>query len=251
MQSMKDWLKEPSWKRRLEETFKLPYMQKLEAFLHAEIQAGKTVYPQSHETFHALNVTPFDKVKVVILGQDPYHGEGQAHGLCFSVPQGVRVPPSLRNIYKELRNDLGIEAPSHGCLQAWAEQGVLLLNSVLTVEQSKAASHQNKGWEQFTDAIIAQLNEKKEHVVFLLWGAYAQKKGALIDRHKHLVLTGVHPSPLSAHRGFFGQKHFSSTNDYLLKNSQTAIDWTLPTKEEVSLALAKAEALSQGVFNES
>ncbi|MDQ7005223.1 MAG: uracil-DNA glycosylase [Ghiorsea sp.] len=237
MQSMKDWLKEPSWKRRLEETFKLPYMQNLEAFLHAEIQAGKTVYPQSHETFHALNVTPFDKVKVVILGQDPYHGEGQAHGLCFSVPQGVRVPPSLRNIYKELRNDLGIEAPSHGCLQNWAEQGVLLLNSVWTVEQSKAASHQKKGWEKFTDKIIGLINDEKEHVVFILWGAYAQKKGAFIDVSKHLVIHGLHPSPLSAHRGFFGQHYFSRTNTYLDQHGQQTIDWSLPTSGQTSLTL--------------
>jgi len=237
MQGMKDWLKEPSWKTRLEETFKLPYMQKLEAFLRGEMQVGKTIYPQKHGIFHALHVTPFDEVKVVILGQDPYHGEGQAHGLCFSVPKGVRVPPSLKNIYKEIGEDLGFEAPNHGCLESWAKQGVLLLNSVLTVEQSKAASHQKKGWEKFTDKVISLINDEKEHVVFILWGAYAQKKGAFIDASKHLVIHGLHPSPLSAHRGFFGQHYFSKTNTYLEECGQKPIDWSLPTYGQVLLPL--------------
>jgi len=237
MQGMKHWLKEPSWKTRLEGTFKLPYMQKLESFLSGEVQAGKTIYPQKHDIFHALHVTPFDEVKVVILGQDPYHGEGQAHGLCFSVPKGVRVPPSLKNIYKEIGIDLGIEVPSHGCLQSWAEQGVLLLNSVLTVEEGKAASHQKKGWEEFTDNVISLINDEKEHVVFILWGAYAQKKGAFIDESKHLVIRGVHPSPLSASRGFFGQHYFSKTNEYLNKNGQKPIDWSLPTSGQTSFTL--------------
>ncbi|MDQ6983356.1 MAG: uracil-DNA glycosylase, partial [Ghiorsea sp.] len=206
-------------------------------FLCDEVRLGKTIYPKRHEIFQALNVTPFDEVKVVILGQDPYHGEGQAHGLCFSVPQGVRVPPSLKNIYKEIGNDMGFEAPNHGCLENWAEQGVLLLNSVLTVEQSKAASHQKKGWEQFTDAIISRINDEKEHVVFILWGAYAQKKGACIDETKHLVIRGVHPSPLSASRGFFGQRYFSRTNAYLEKYEQQTIDWSLPISGQTSLAL--------------
>jgi len=235
MLDMKDWLQEPSWVTRLTDTFDMPYMQELNVFLKAEKEMGKTTFPQNNETFHALNVTPFDNVKVVILGQDPYHGEGQAHGLCFSVPQGIRVPPSLKNIYKELHQDLGVEIPNHGCLQAWAEQGVLLLNSVLTVEQGKAASHQNKGWEQFTDKIIALLNDEKEHVVFILWGAYAQKKGAFIDASKHLVIQGLHPSPLSAQRGFFGQHYFSQTNTYLEKHGHQPIDWTLPVYGQTTL----------------
>ena len=206
--------------------------------MQSEYAADKVIYPKPNHIFKALNTTPFDQVKVVILGQDPYHGEGQAHGLCFSVPQGIRVPPSLKNIYKELHQDLGVEIPPHGCLQAWAEQGVLLLNSVLTVEENKAASHQNKGWELFTDKVIALLNDEKEHVVFILWGAYAQKKGAFIDASKHLVIHGLHPSPLSAHRGFFGQHYFSKTNNYLEEHGQHTIDWRLPDKEEVCKQLA-------------
>ncbi|MDQ6977409.1 MAG: uracil-DNA glycosylase [Ghiorsea sp.] len=230
---MKHWLEQPCWQMRLQDTFALPYMQKLEAFLQGEHDAGKIIYPKSEHVFQALNTTAFNQVKVVILGQDPYHGEGQAHGLCFSVPPDIRVPPSLKNIYKELHQDLGVTMPNHGCLQAWAERGVLLLNSVLTVEQGKAASHQNKGWEQFTDKIIALINDEKEHVVFILWGAYAQKKGAFIDASKHLVIHGLHPSPLSAHRGFFGQHYFSQTNIYLEQHGLTTIDWTLPEQEEV------------------
>ncbi len=230
---MYDLLKDNAWKQRLQNVFALPYMQTLGSFLQGERDAGKIIYPKPDHIFLALNTTSFDKVKVVILGQDPYHGEGQAHGLCFSVPQGVRVPPSLKNIYKELHQDLDIEMPNHGCLQAWAEQGVLLLNSVLTVEQSKAASHQNRGWEQFTDKIITLINDEREHVVFILWGAYAQKKGAFIDRQKHLVIEGVHPSPLSAHKGFFGQCYFSCANAYLIRHAQGAIDWTIKNSIKV------------------
>jgi len=232
---MNDWLAQPCWQIRLQDTFALPYMQKLEDILQGERDEGKVIYPKPEYVFQALNVTPFDKVKVVILGQDPYHGEGQAHGLCFSVPPDTRVPPSLKNIYKELHQDLGVKIPNHGCLQAWAERGVLLLNSVLTVEQGKAGSHQNKGWELFTDKIIALLNDEKEHVVVILWGAYAQKKGAFIDASKHLVIHGLHPSPLSAHRGFFKQHYFSRTNAYLEKHGQSAIDWSLPVYGQTTL----------------
>lgn len=203
-------------------------MASLRVFLREQKAQGKRIYPPGPEIFAALNATPFDRVKVVILGQDPYHGPGQAHGLCFSVRRGVRVPPSLRNIYKELSADVGCVAPSHGCLDAWAEQGVLLLNSVLTVEASLAGSHQGKGWERFTDSVISRLNEGATSIVFILWGSYAQKKGAMIDRQRHLVLESPHPSPLSASRGFFGNHHFSRSNDYLQANNRTAINWQLP-----------------------
>ncbi len=232
---MKHGLQQPSWQTRLHNTLDAPYMQKLNAFLQNEYATGKVIYPKPEHIFQALNTTPFDQVKVVILGQDPYHGEGQAHGLSFSVPVGVAVPPSLKNIYKELHDDLGITIPNHGCLEFWAKQGVLLLNSVLTVEQGKAASHQNKGWELFTDKIIALLNDEKEHVVFILWGAYAQKKGASIDGSKHLVIRGLHPSPLSAHRGFFKQHYFSQTNAYLEKHGLETIDWSLPEYGQTTL----------------
>src|SRR5690606_17585451 len=189
---------------------------------------GKTIYPPGSLWFNALNSTPFDKVKVVILGQDPYHGPHQAHGLCFSVPQGVPPPPSLQNIFKEIQRDLGVPIPRHGCLQHWVDQGVLLLNAVLTVEEGKAASHQGKGWEIFTDTIVQALNEKKKNLVFLLWGSHAQKKGAMIDPQKHCILRSPHPSPLSAHRGFLGNRHFSQCNSYLKTHGQEAIDWSLP-----------------------
>ncbi len=202
-------------------------MQNLRKYLVAEKAAGKVIYPPGGNFFAAFNHTPFDKVKLVILGQDPYHGPGQAHGLSFSVPSGVRIPPSLRNIYQELNRDLGLPSPAHGNLEHWADQGVLLLNAVLTVEQAKAGAHQGKGWEQFTDAAITVLNEKREHLVFLLWGSYAQKKGSFIDRQRHLVLQSPHPSPLSAHRGFIGNGHFSKANEYLRQNGQTPIDWSL------------------------
>lgn len=200
----------------------------LQGFLDAELAAGKTIYPPQGAWFRALELTPLDKVRVVILGQDPYHGPGQAHGLCFSVPPGVRPPPSLSNIYKELGNDLGLPCPSHGFLEHWARQGVLLLNSVLTVEMAKAASHSKKGWEQFTDAIIAQVNAQPTPIVFMLWGAYAHKKAANVDAHRHLVLKAAHPSPLSAHNGFLGCKHFSQCNAFLISNGFPPIDWALP-----------------------
>lgn len=218
---------EPSWKAVLEDVFATPYMQELKQFLKAEKAAGKTIYPRGSLMFNAMDSTPFEQVKVVILGQDPYHGPRQAHGLCFSVPEGVAPPPSLINIFKEIEQDLGTKPPRHGCLQSWADQGVLLLNSVLTVEQHKAASHRGKGWEQFTDAIISALNQQRENLVFLLWGSYAQQKGKIIDRRRHLVLTSPHPSPLSAHRGFFGNQHFSKANAYLQKNGIEPISWSL------------------------
>lgn len=219
---------EPSWKAHLLGEFEKPYMNGLRDFLKQEITAKKTIYPKGSEYFAALNHTPFEKVKVVILGQDPYHGPNQAHGLCFSVRPGVAIPPSLVNIYKELKSDLGIEPPDHGYLTPWADQGVLLLNATLSVEASKAGSHQGKGWEQFTDAVIDVLNREREGLVFVLWGSYAQKKGAFIDTNKHLVLKGPHPSPLSAHRGFLGCKHFSKINDYLKSRGQTPVNWQLP-----------------------
>ena len=216
---------EESWKRVLSPEFELDYMRGLSEYLREEKAAGQTIFPAGNEIFNALNSTPFDKVKVVILGQDPYHGPGQAHGLCFSVRSGVALPPSLKNIYKEIHNDLGIEPALTGNLQCWADQGVLLLNSVLTVQSGNAASHQRKGWERFTDRIVALLNERRENLVFLLWGNYAQRKGAIIDRSRHLVLESVHPSPLSASRGFFGNHQFSQGNYYLESHNQTPIDW--------------------------
>ena len=216
---------EESWKAVLKDVFGTPSMQALKQFLVAEKAAGKVIYPRGSLIFNALDSTPFNQVKVVILGQDPYHGAGQAHGLCFSVPEGVAPPPSLINIFKEIEQDLGIQRPANGCLQRWADQGVLLLNSVLTVEQYKAASHQGKGWEEFTDSIINALNQQRNHIVFLLWGSYAKKKGKYIDRTRHLVLTSPHPSPLSAHRGFFGNQHFSKANAYLHTHGIEAIQW--------------------------
>ncbi len=215
-----------SWHEDLADELNQDYMQSLLAFLSAE-KAACTIYPDENQYFSALKATPFHKVKVVILGQDPYHGEGQAHGLSFSVKPGVKVPPSLVNMYKELETDLGIPPAAHGYLEQWAEQGVLLLNSVLTVEAGKAGSHQNKGWEAFTDKIIALINEQHQGVVFMLWGAYAQKKGKEIDRDKHCVLETVHPSPLSAYRGFFGCQHFSKANHYLSEQGKTPIQWAL------------------------
>ena len=224
---------EASWKTRLLQEFSQPYMQELGAFLRREAKAGKVIYPRGGDIFAAFNQTPFAKVKVVILGQDPYHGLKQAHGLCFSVPPGVEIPPSLANIFKELKTDLGIEPAGHGNLQSWAKQGVLLLNATLSVEGGKAGSHQNKGWERFTDAVIAELNRERKGLVFVLWGNYAQKKGAFIDSGKHLVLQGPHPSPLSAHRGFFGCKHFSQINKYLSAQGSSPINWRLPEHAEL------------------
>lgn len=216
-----------SWKAILAEEFERDYMQSLRDFLLQEKKAGRVVYPPGPQIFNAFNSTPFDQAKVVILGQDPYHGPGQAHGLSFSVPEGVPAPPSLQNIFKEIHRDLGLPTPRSGCLIPWAEQGVLLLNAVLTVEQRQAASHQGKGWEQFTDAAIDKLNRQRDGLVFLLWGAYAQRKGGLIDRQRHLVLTAPHPSPLSAHRGFIGCGHFSQTNEYLRARGDAPINWAL------------------------
>lgn len=227
VEQMADIKLEQSWKKRLLPEFQEDYMLSLKAFLEKEKKQKKQIFPNGNDYFAAMNLTPFDKVKVVILGQDPYHGAGQAHGLCFSVQKGVRFPPSLQNIFKELKSDLGIEIPQHGCLTTWAEQGVLLLNSVLTVEEGKAASHQGQGWERFTDRIIEHLNQEKENIVFVLWGSYAQKKGAFIDRNKHYVIESPHPSPLSAHRGFFGTKPFSKINDYLQSHGQKQINWQI------------------------
>ncbi|ADH85447.1 uracil-DNA glycosylase [Desulfurivibrio alkaliphilus] len=221
---------EESWKNLLLEEFAQPYMQQLREFLLQEKRAGKVIYPPGGEMFNALNLTHFADVKVVILGQDPYHGPGQAHGLCFSVRPGTAVPPSLLNIYKELQSDVGFSPPNHGYLQSWTRQGVLLLNATLSVERGKAGSHQGKGWERFTDRIVALLNEQGEHLVFLLWGSYAQKKGAIIDTRRHLVLRAPHPSPLSANRGFFGCRHFSKANQYLTANGKTPINWQIPAE---------------------
>ena len=216
-----------SWKAPLQAEFDAPYMAALKEFLVGERDKGKRIFPKGSEWFHALDATPLEQVRAVILGQDPYHGEGQAHGLCFSVKQGVRPPPSLINIYKEMESDLGLKPPSHGNLEVWAKQGVLLLNAVLTVEAGLAASHQGKGWERFTDAVIRLVNDQPRPVVFILWGSYAQKKAAFVDRQRHLVLTSAHPSPLSAHNGFFGSRPFSKTNAFLIANGQVPIDWSL------------------------
>jgi uracil-DNA glycosylase len=217
-----------SWKARLLPEFQADYMSQLRAFLLAEKSAGKRIFPKGGEWFRAMDLTPLDKVRAVILGQDPYHGPGQAHGLCFSVKPGVPPPPSLVNIYKELHTDLGIPRPRHGFLEHWAQQGVLLLNSVLTVEMAKPASHQGKGWERFTDAVIRLVNAREEPVVFLLWGSYAQKKAAFVDGSKHMVLKAAHPSPLSAHNGFMGCRHFSQCNAFLIGHGLAPIDWALP-----------------------
>lgn len=226
---MTDPIKLPeSWDAHLAEDLASPRMQALKSFLSSEQSAGKQIFPKQDEWFRALDLTSLDKVRIVILGQDPYHGEGQAHGLCFSVQPGVRPPPSLVNIYKELESDLGLPRPKHGFLEHWAKQGVLLLNSVLTVEIAQAASHQRKGWEEFTDEIIRAVNAKADPVVFMLWGAYAQKKAAFVDGTRHLVLKAAHPSPLSAHNGFLGCRHFSKANTFLSANGQAPIDWSLP-----------------------
>lgn len=220
----------PSWQALLEAEFGKPYMQELKGYIATRKAARAVVYPHSSLWFNAFSLTPREAVKVVILGQDPYHGAGQAHGLSFSVPSGVRPPPSLLNIYKEIDASLNNEQPrlqsaGEGCLERWAKQGVFLLNSVLTVEQGEAASHQGRGWEVFTDTVIQHISESSEHCVFLLWGAYAQKKGQVIDAKRHLVLRAPHPSPLSAHRGFLGCGHFAKANEYLESHSKAAIDW--------------------------
>lgn len=226
---------EPSWKARVGDWFEREDMRQLSTFLRQRKAAGATVYPPGRDIFAAFAATPFDAVKVVVLGQDPYHGPGQAHGLCFSVLPGVPVPPSLQNIYKELEASTGFVRPDHGCLLPWARQGVLLLNSVLTVEDGKPGSHQGRGWEGFTDHVVELLNHEREHLVFLLWGSYAQKKGAVIDPRRHRVLKAPHPSPLSAHRGFLGCGHFSESNQYLARNGLTTIDWRLPAAADLNL----------------
>lgn len=215
---------EPSWKAVLKEEFEKPYFEYLVNFVKSEYKTH-TVYPPGNRIFSAFDFTPFDEVKVVIIGQDPYHGPNQANGLCFSVADGVRQPPSLQNIFKELYDDLGVSVPASGNLERWAKQGVLLLNATLTVRASQAGSHQNKGWETFTDAVIQKLSDEKENLVFILWGAYAQKKGSIIDTAKHFIIKSTHPSPFSAHNGFFGSKPFSKTNAYLKKENMQEINW--------------------------
>jgi len=217
---------EESWKNVLWDEFQSDYFQQLKRFLTEE-KKKYAIYPPGPQIFSAFNSTPFNRVKVVILGQDPYHGTGQAHGLCFSVAPGVQVPPSLVNIFKEIHSDLGLQVPSHGNLQSWAEQGVLLLNATLTVRANQAGSHQNKGWESFTDAAIKHLSADKEHLVFLLWGRYAQAKEKMIDHSKHLILKAAHPSPLSAYNGFFGCRHFSAANRYLEDHGKEPVHWAL------------------------
>ncbi len=233
---------EPSWKARVGDWLLRPEMRELSAFLRQRKAAGVRVFPPGPQIFAAFDATPFDQVKVVVLGQDPYHGFGQAHGLCFSVMPGVPVPPSLLNIYKELEDDGNVvppfRRPDHGCLLPWARRGVLLLNAVLTVEEGRAGAHQGKGWEGFTDHVVDVLNREREGLVFLLWGSYAQAKGKVIDTRRHRVLKAPHPSPLSAHRGFLGCRHFSQTNDYLARHGQVPIDWRLPPRAELEAGLA-------------
>lgn len=218
---------EKSWQPIVGDELNKPYMKELFSFLEKEKKAGKEVYPDQEQIFEAFRLTPFSQVKVVIIGQDPYHGQGQAHGLCFSVNKNVKIPPSLVNIFKELSSDLGMELPEHGCLENWARQGVLLLNNVLTVESGKAGSHHQKGWEKFTDKVIEALNQEKENLVFILWGSPAQKKAAKVDPQRHLILKSVHPSPLSVYRGFMGSRPFSQTNAYLKQKGLTEIDWRI------------------------
>lgn len=215
---------EPSWGKRLQTEFDAPYFKQLTDFVRQEY-AQSPCYPPGKEIFNAFNLCPFDNVKVVIIGQDPYHGPGQAEGLCFSVKDGVDMPPSLVNIFREVADDTGRALPTTGSLQRWAEQGVLLLNAILTVRAHQAGSHQGKGWERFTDAVIQRLSAEREHLVFILWGSYAQHKGQIIDRSRHLVLMSAHPSPLSAYRGFFGNHHFSRCNDYLIEHGIDPISW--------------------------
>lgn len=233
---------EPSWKARVGEYLLRPEMRALSTFLRQRKQAGARIFPPGAQIFAAFEATPFDQVKVVILGQDPYHGAGQAHGLCFSVLPGVPVPPSLDNIFKEIQDDLGIARPDHGCLLPWARQGVLLLNAVLTVEEGRAGAHQGKGWEGFTDHVIQALANEREDLVFLLWGSYAQAKGKVIDTRRHRVLRAPHPSPLSAYRGFMGCGHFSASNEFLARHGRTPVDWRLPARAEVEKMLAAASA---------
>jgi uracil-DNA glycosylase len=225
---------ESSWKERIGDYLDRPEMLALSVFLRDEKAQGKVIYPPGPEIFSAFEHTPFDKVRVVILGQDPYHGPDQAHGLSFSVRPGVRVPPSLQNMFKEIENCLDIPRPDHGCLTPWADRGVLLLNAVLTVEAGQAASHQGRGWEGFTDAAIDALSREREGLVFMLWGSHAQKKGQLIDGKRHCILRSVHPSPLSAHRGFMGCGHFAKANAYLEARGESPVDWSLPRRAELA-----------------
>lgn len=218
---------EKSWSKALGTELEADSLKSLEKFLKSEIKKKKTIYPNLGEVFSAFDSTPFNKVKVVIIGQDPYHGPDQAHGMCFSVKKGIKPPPSLKNIYKELAEDIDFKIPDHGFLEPWAKQGVLLLNSVLTVEDGKAGSHQKKGWEEFTDSVIKILNDKKENLIFILWGAPAQKKAKVVDETKHFILKSPHPSPLAAYRGFFGSKPFSKTNKLLQSIGSKPIDWSL------------------------
>lgn len=215
---------ESSWKELLAEEFEQDYFKQLADFVRQEYR-NHQVYPPGPQVFSAFDYCPVEKVRAVIIGQDPYHGAGQAHGLCFSVSEGTAVPPSLQNIFKELKADLGVIAPGHGCLERWAKQGVLMLNATLTVRAGVPGSHQNRGWEKFTDAVIQQLNVRMEGLVFMLWGAYAQRKGAMIDRTRHCVIESAHPSPFAAHRGFFGSRPFSRTNEYLVRKGKSPIDW--------------------------
>jgi uracil-DNA glycosylase len=225
---------EPSWKAHVGDYLARDDMQALAAFLRERKVAGAHIYPPGPNIFAAFDATPFDATQVVVLGQDPYHGPGQAHGLCFSVLPGVPVPPSLDNIFKEIQRDLGIARPDHGCLLPWARQGVLLLNAVLTVEEGRAGAHQGKGWEGFTDHVVDVLNRERESLVFLLWGSYAQAKGRVIDPRRHRVLKAPHPSPLSAHRGFLGCGHFSAANEYLARNGHPPVDWSLPPRAQLA-----------------
>lgn len=225
---------EASWKARVGDYLQREEMRALSGFLRERKARGARIFPPGPLIFAAFDATPFDAVKVVVLGQDPYHGAGQAHGLCFSVPPGVPVPPSLDNIFKEIQRDLGIARPDHGCLLPWAQRGVLLLNAVLTVEEGRAGAHQGKGWEGFTDHVVETLDREREGLVFLLWGSYAQAKGKVIDPRRHRILKAPHPSPLSAHRGFIGCGHFSAANEYLARHGQPAIDWSLPPRADLA-----------------
>lgn len=218
---------EDSWKEVLMDEFDKPYFKEIRQYLKSEKASRKVIYPPGPLIFNAFNTTPFHKVKVVIIGQDPYHGEGQAHGLCFSVQKGIKPPPSLVNIYKEMKSDLGLNPPAHGNLQSWAEQGVFLLNAMLTVEKDQPASHQKIGWQNFTDVAIQQLSDQRDKLVFILWGAFAQQKALLIDSNKHLIIKSPHPSPFSADKGFFGSKPFSKTNQWLESNGITSVNWQL------------------------
>ena len=226
---------EPSWKARLGDYLQRDEMQALSRFLRERAGAGARVFPPAARIFAAFDATPFDDVRVVILGQDPYHGAGQAHGLCFSVLPGVPVPPSLDNMFKEIQRDLGIARPDHGCLLPWARRGVLLLNAVLTVEEGRAGAHQGKGWEGFTDHVVETLGREREGLVFMLWGSYAQAKGKVVDPRRHRVLRTTHPSPLSAYRGFLGCGHFSAANDYLVRRGEAPVDWSLPPRAELGV----------------